>query len=172
MMVDPERNLMAASRNTRYHEAAHAVAAHVLGIELEEEAMVLNSDQDAWVNVVAKPPDDADEDWFTRRVAVKLAGPLAMVRLRGEKLHWDVLRSSGEYDTDFKDSQKLFISYGNIVGRVVSNDELDQQMNRAACIAIKCVQTNQAAIVGLTDATEGKDSFSRTQVIACIQACQ
>lgn len=163
---------MAASKNTRYHEAAHAVAAHVLGIELEEEAMVLNSDQDAWVNVVAKPPDDADEDWYTRRVAVKLAGPLAMCRLRGEKLHWDTLRSSGEYHTDVKDSLKLFRSYGDIVGRVLSCDELDQHMNRAACIAIKCVQTNQAAIVALTDATEGKDSFSRTQVIGCIQASQ
>jgi hypothetical protein len=163
---------MAASRNTRYHEAAHAVAAHVLGIELEEEAMVLNSDRDACVNVVAKPPDDADEDWFTKRVAVKLAGPLAMCRLRGEKLHWDTMRPSGEYHTDFEDSLKLFKSYGNIVGRVFSSDELDQQMNRAACIATKCVQTNQAAIVALTDATEGKDRFSRTQIIACIQACQ
>ncbi len=78
VMFDYERNPMSASRGTRYHEAAHAVAAHVLGIGLEEEGMVLNSDRDAWVVVVEVPPNETGEDWFTMRVAVKLAGPLAM----------------------------------------------------------------------------------------------
>lgn len=172
VMFDSERNLMAASRDTRYHEAAHAVAAHALGIGLKEEGMVLNSDRDAWVEVVEMPLNETDEDWFTRRVAVKLAGPLAMCRLRREKPQWGTLRYSAEYHTDFEDSLKLFGSYWKGVGGGGSNDQVDKQMDRAACIAMECIQKNQAAIVAVTDATEGKDRFSRTEIITCIQACQ
>ena len=87
---------MAAARDTRYHEAANTVAARVLGIGLKEEGMVLISDQEAWVEVEGISENEAAEDWFIRRVAVKLAGPLAMCRLRKEKLEWDTYLEAAE----------------------------------------------------------------------------
>lgn len=105
---------MAASRNVRLHEAAHAVAAHLLGIGLKEEGIILSSDEDAWVAIVDPPPHHTDEDWYIRRVAVKLAGPLEMCRRRGEKLEWDTLRYSGEYHEDFRRHSDCLASIGGM----------------------------------------------------------
>jgi len=166
-----ERILVAASRDTRCHEAAHAVAAHVLGIGLKEEGMILDSDSEAWVAVVDIPANETGEDWFIRRVAAKLAGPLAMCRLRGEKLEWDTLRHSSEYHEDFEDSLGIFGEYWRRVGGG-SSKQIDEQMNRSACIAMECVEKNQAAIVAVADAAEKRDRFPRCEIIATIQACQ
>jgi hypothetical protein len=163
---------MAASRTTRYHEAAHAVAAHVLGIGLKEEGMILDSDSEAWVAVVDIVANETGEDWFIRRVAVKLAGPLAMCRLRGEKLEWDILRHSSEYHQDFEDSLGILAEYWRRIGDGASSEQIDEQMNRAGCIAMECVQKNQAAIVAVAAAAEKRDRFSRSEIIAIIQAYQ
>jgi len=181
---------MTASRDTRYHEAAHAVAAHVLGIGLKEEGMILHSDSDAWVEVVDRPPDDAGEDWFIRRVAVKLAGPLAMCRqrrephsgmavvpsvttfdlIRGEL--WDTLRCTREYAKDVNDSKCKLRCYWTRVGGCGSNDLIDEQMDRSARMALACVEENETTISAVADAAEGRDEFSRSEIVACIQACQ
>lgn len=160
---------MAASRNVRLHEAAHAVAAHLLGIGLKEEGIILSSDEDAWVAIVDPPPHHTDEDWYIRRVAVKLAGPLEMCRRRGEKLEWDTLRYSGEYHEDFEEALGLFGEYWRNVGGVPANDQIDDQMNRAAQISMECVCKNNHVISAIADASDGRDQFSRTEIVSWIQ---
>jgi len=162
---------MAVSRDVRYHEAAHAVAAYTLGIGLKEESMILISDQKACVNVTDLPADEIDEDWFIQRVGAKLAGPLAMCLLRNERLEWDTLKDSGEYHTDFEESLCIFAEYWRRVGGGCSNEQVDEQMNRAACIALKCVQNNEGAIIAVVDATAGRDQFSRTEITSTVLAC-
>ena len=66
-----------------------------LGIGLEEEAMVLNSDTDAYVNVKNEACAGEDiHDWTIRRLAVKLAGSMARILQTGEAIEWDTVRSS------------------------------------------------------------------------------
>ncbi len=161
---------MAASGDVRYHESAHAVAAHTLGIGLKEEGIVLISDREAWVEVADIPADETDEDWFIRRVGAKLAGPLAMCLLRNERMEWDTLRYTGEYHTDIEESLSIFTEYWNRVGGG-SDARIDEQMNRAACIALECVQKNKAAIIAVADATAGKDHFSRNEIVSTILSC-
>ena len=75
---------MPASEHVRYHESAHAVAAEKLGIGLEDDAMVLTSDYDAWVNTKNEPCGGQDiKGWTIRRLAVKLAGPIARILQSG-----------------------------------------------------------------------------------------
>jgi hypothetical protein len=159
---------MAASRNTRHHEAAHAVAAHILEIGLGKEGMVLRSDQDAYVAIADVSADETSESWFIRRVAVKLAGPLAMCRMRGQRFEWDTLRSSSEYCQDFEDSLSIFRDYWRRIGRNGSNDQIDEQMNRAASVAIDCIQKNEATIIAVANDAEGKDRLSRNEIIALV----
>ena len=76
---------LSASEHARFHESAHAVAAVRLDIGLEELAMVFNSDDDTWVNSKNDPSDAEDlDDWTIRRLAVKLAGPIARILQNGE----------------------------------------------------------------------------------------
>jgi hypothetical protein len=57
---------MAASKQVRIHESGQAVAAIRLGIGLNDDGIVLNSDVDAWTDV--KEPNLDDEKSFLRRV--------------------------------------------------------------------------------------------------------
>ena len=80
------KRAVSASEHVRYHESAHAVAAEKLGVGLEEEAIVLNSDVDAWVNIKNEPCVGEDiHDWTIRRLAVKLAGVRSRASSKAEK---------------------------------------------------------------------------------------
>lgn len=160
---------MPASEHVRYHESAHAVAAVRLDIGLEELAMVFNSNDDAWVNSKNEPcvAEDID-DWTIRRLAVKLAGPIARILQNGEVLTWDTLSSSGEYHTDFECAKECCFRYLKIPEANSENPTVDHMMNLAADRAIKCVESHQAEIAALTKSTANRDSFSRAEVVAVI----
>ena len=162
---------MATSQDTRYHEAAHAVTALKLGIGLKEEGMILNSDEDAWVEVADIPEDGADENWFIRRVAVKLAGPVASIQQRGEVLEWDTLKYRAEFHDDFECSLCLLDTFWERVGTSACSDQIENQMQRAACIATECVNDNKVLILEITKAAADKDRFSRSEILAIMNAC-
>ena len=162
---------LSASEHVRYHESAHAVAAVRLDIGLEELAIVLKSDNDAWVNAKNDPCDEEDlNDWTIRRLAVKLAGPIARILQNGEVLTWDTMSSSGEYHTDFECAKKCCFGYLKIPEVNSENSTVDHMMNLAADRAIRCVESNHAEISALTNSTVNKDYFSRAEVIAVIAA--
>jgi hypothetical protein len=163
---------MPASKNTRYHEAAHAVTAHILGIDMRDEGIVLRSDHEAWVAMSENVPRDADEDWFIRRVAVKLAGSLGLCRLRNEPLEWDTLRLTAEYHNDFEDALGILRDFwcrSGYAGENPIENRIDQQMQRSARLAMDCIITNEAIIREIVDASDGKDGFRREDVVRTAQ---
>jgi hypothetical protein len=170
---EQEGNTVPVSEHVRYHESAHAVAAERLGVGLEEEAMVLNSDTDARVNVKNEPCGGEDiHDWTIRRLAVKLAGPIARIFQTGEALEWNTLMYSGEYHTDFETAKTCCFRYLNIPETHAQNPDVDAMMNEAMRVAIECVRSHKASIAALKEATANRSSFSRAEVVEVIgQAC-
>jgi hypothetical protein len=163
---------MAASRDTRYLEAAHALAAHFLGVGLGEEGMILISDKDAWVEVEDVRVDETDEDWYLRRAAVTLAGPLAACQLTKEKVDWKAQRFSPQHHTDIQDAMNVFRRYWRKVRQPATDEKISEQMDRAASIAIWFVQNYEAAIAAVADAAEGRDRLSRSEIVATIATYQ
>ena len=160
---------MPVSEHVRYHESAHAVAAERLGVGLEEEAMVLLSDSDAYVNVKNEQRDGEDVyNWTIKRLAVKLAGAIARILQTGEPFQWDTLRYSGEYHTDFEAARAYCFSYLGIPDNFSENPQVDAMLNQAARVAIHCVQSHQASIAALAEAVANRSFFSRTEVIEVI----
>jgi hypothetical protein len=122
--------------------------------------------------MVADRPNGASEDWIIRRVAAKLAGPVAMCLKRREKLEWESLKCSKEYYTDIQYSERILCEYYLELAVGPNRTLIDERMNRSFCLAMDCVQKNQALIDAVADAAEGRDQLSRSEIIACIQACQ
>jgi hypothetical protein len=162
-----QEEAMAISEHVRYHESAHAVAAERLGIGLEEEGMVLNSDTDAYVSV-RNTPGKEDQNWAIRRLAVKLAGPIARILRNGEAMEWETLKYSAEFHTDFEIARSYCYHSLNIQDDHSENAAVNAMMSWAARIAIECVQSNKAAIAALAEATANKASFSRTEIMTVI----
>jgi hypothetical protein len=69
--------------------------------------MTLISDQEACVNVTIPTTSSPDEAWYVRRAAVKLAGPIAMIRFRGQPMDWQTLREEYEYATDLREAERI-----------------------------------------------------------------
>ncbi|MFZ0663673.1 MAG: hypothetical protein WAM66_13340 [Acidobacteriaceae bacterium] len=159
---------MAANIDTRHHEAGHAVSALALGIEVSDEAMVLISDQEAWVNIPV-PDSIPGEDWCTRRAAVKLAGPIAMMRLRDQPLDWDTMRATPEYASDHQDAQRILLVFRSHRSCSRRGEALEEQLNSAALLAAQVVDANASAIQALVEATESRDSFSRDEILGAIE---
>jgi hypothetical protein len=158
---------MTASTKTRYHEAGHALAAYKLGM-LHEMGMILNSDLDAHVCVVEE--SDGLRCWAVKRIAIKLAGPIARILQQGERLHWDTLRFTGEYARDFEEAKAIAQRTIGLTPSAGQHDEADMLMNEACDLAIQHVSSALDILVHLTDATAHADHFSAVQIAAVIEA--
>jgi len=163
---------MPSKYETRRHESAHAIVALSLDIGLQEDALVFASDGDACTNVAPPPSPQPDESWCIRRAAVKLAGPIAMIRARRQEMEWGTLTSEHEYHADHNQAEQLLQKYWLDQHRAADYNVVQSQMDEAASMAIQCVLENEAAIVCVTEATEGHDQFSRQQVMNVIAAHQ
>jgi hypothetical protein len=131
--------------------------------------MVLNSVTDAYVNVSNTPGKEEDmQNWTIRRLAVKLAGPIARILHNGEPLDWDTLKYSAEYHEDFATAKRCCHLSLNIRDDHSENPKVDTMMNQAAQVAIKCVQSHEASIAALAGATANKSSCSRSETMAVI----
>src|SRR5208283_5173318 len=153
---------VAAGYETRYHESGHAVAALALKIGLCESAIVLKSHHDAWVQVLDQPSGPVDEDWYIRRAAVKLSGPIAMMRLRGQQICWDTLRLTAEYVQDYDKARQVFQDYWRRLDAAASEVQTGLQLHRSADLVIKCVDGNSAAIKSLPSVPTLMRQFSRS----------
>ena len=163
---------MSASEDVRRHEAGHAIAAVALGMGLREPAMTLISDQQACVNVAPPMFASSDEAWYIRRAAVKLAGPIAMIRSRGQAMDWQTLREEAEYATDLNEAERILQKFWLDKGLGAAEYLVSEQLNRAASFAIQCINQNEGAISALTEATESQDAFCFEQIIDAIARYQ
>lgn len=156
---------MAASAKTRYHEAGHALTAYRFGM-LHEVGMILNSDLDSYVGVVEE--DDGTRCWAVKRIAIKLAGPIGRILQQGELLHWDTLKSTGEYARDFEEGKELALRTVGLNPPAGQDDEADVVMNEACNLAIKHVSSASKILTNLTEATKQVDQFSAVQIATVI----
>ena len=137
---------MPISENVRRHESGHAIAAVALGIELLTPAMTLLSDLEASVNVAPPTSSSPDEAWCIRRAAVKLAGPIAMIRSRGQIMDWQTLREEFEYATDLNEAERVLQKFWLDRGVCPPEHLVSEQLNRAASLAIQCIDQNEARL--------------------------
>jgi hypothetical protein len=159
---------MSASEAVRRHEAGHAIAAVALGVELREPALALTSDQEACINVAPPASLTPDEAWYIRRVAVKLAGPIALIRSRGQAMDWQTLREESEYATDLNEAERILQKFWLDRGFGAAEHLVSEQLNRAASFAIQCIDQNEGAITALIEATESEDAFCFQQILDAI----
>jgi len=156
---------MAAKWETRYHESGHALVAHVMAM-LHSCGMILNSDTDAYTSVIED--SDGSEAWCIKRAAVKLSGPLGRILQRGQPLEWDTMRNEGEYHTDFEEAVKIFRTHLGQGEHFGLDERVDELMNQACAMAHKVITPNRRIIEILADETEGRDRFSRDEIVATI----
>ena len=163
---------MSASKDVRRHEAGHAITALALGIGLQEPAITLISDQEACTNVALPTSSSPDEAWCIRRAAVKLAGPIAMIRYRQQEMHWQTLREEGEYASDYGEAERILQKFW--LDKVFGAAEhlVGAQMERAACLAIQSVDRNEGAISALAEATKSQDVIGIPKILDAIATQQ
>jgi len=108
-----------------YHEAGHAVAAVVLSIGLKEQAIELDSASGP-ATYLECPLTTPTEDYFEKRAAVKLAGPAAECKKKGDNFDHSMLSSKEHYHQDYNEArrilQKLQTDQGQCSNRVLQED--------------------------------------------------
>ena len=84
-----------AERLTAYHEAGHALMAHLCGQQITEVEIVGDADHTGSVHSLSFPPDsssgdgpDAERDAIEQRLKCVLAGTVAEAMTSG-RMHWD-----------------------------------------------------------------------------------
>ena len=78
------------------------------------------------------------------------------------------MRGEGEYHTDFEEAVKIFRTHLGQLEHFGFDERVDELMNQACAMSHKIIIPNRPIIEILADETEGRDQFSRDEIVTTI----
>jgi hypothetical protein len=153
---------------TRFHEAGHAVAAVKLNIGLQPRGIEIESDSDATTWVQELPRERWTKDWCERRAAVKVSGPAAEIRERGQDFLPDTLEADSHYATDYHEAQRVLRQFQLDQG-LCNPGLVDQQVVEALYAAHNVIAANSRNVEEVAKALVSKPHLTSSEIVDIIE---
>ncbi len=167
--MNHEKARMEICKETRFHEAGHAIGAVISGIGLDARGIQIETDYDAITYVAELPISEWTEDWCVRRVAVKLSGGAAEMRVRDQECDRSTFQSDSHYFTDYQEGLQILQKLQTYRGQC-DPAGLEEHLRRALVMACTIICDNWRKVEKVATALSSSPHLGASHVNAILDA--